>query len=119
VVEDERKVRLGLEQALPSAGYKVVTAATGNDGLARADGRTVVAVANTGEGLAAEHLSRVFDRFYRVDEARSREMGGTGLGLVIAKSIVTAHGGRIELTGAVGAGTTATAALPLAPAPDP
>ncbi|MBN9121491.1 MAG: HAMP domain-containing protein [Planctomycetes bacterium] len=81
--------------------------------VARIDERAVLTVADTGEGIPAEHLPRVFDRFYRLDKARSREMGGTGLGLAIVKSIVTAHGGAVELTSTVGAGTTATVALPL------
>jgi two-component system, OmpR family, heavy metal sensor histidine kinase CusS len=77
------------------------------------DGCGVVTVRDTGEGIPPEHLPRVFDRFYRVDRARSREQGGTGLGLSIARSIVTAHGGRIELTSTPGQGTTCTVTLPV------
>jgi signal transduction histidine kinase len=77
------------------------------------DGTVVATVRDTGEGIPAEHLPRVFDRFYRVDKARSREQGGTGLGLSIARSIVTAHGGRIELDSTLGQGTTCTVSLPM------
>jgi heavy metal sensor kinase len=78
----------------------------------RGQGGTVV-VEDTGIGIAPEHLPHVFDRFYRVDKARSRAEGGTGLGLSIARSIVTAHGGTIELASAPGQGTTCTVTLPL------
>jgi heavy metal sensor kinase len=77
------------------------------------DGRAVATVRDTGEGITAEHLPRVFDRFYRVDKARSRERGGTGLGLSIVRSVVAAHGGNIELDSAPGRGTTARVLLPL------
>ncbi|MCI0458674.1 MAG: heavy metal sensor histidine kinase [Gemmataceae bacterium] len=72
----------------------------------------VIRVRDTGEGIPAEHLPRVFERFYRVDMARSRELGGSGLGLSIARSIVEAHGGQIELESTPGTGTTCTVRLP-------
>jgi signal transduction histidine kinase len=78
------------------------------------DGRVHVVVQDTGIGIPPEHLPRVFDRFYRVDKARSRALGGLGLGLSIAQAIAKAHGGSVELRSAPGRGTRATLALPLA-----
>jgi len=63
-------------------------------------------VADTGSGIAADHLPRIFERFYRVDPGRSREQGGTGLGLAIVKHLVEAQGGRVEAESALGRGTT-------------
>ena len=69
-------------------------------------------VKDDGRGIAADALPRVFDRFYRVSKARSREMGGSGLGLSIAKAIVEGHGGTILMDSVVDRGTTVTAELP-------
>jgi two-component system, OmpR family, phosphate regulon sensor histidine kinase PhoR len=77
-----------------------------------ADGGATLAVSDTGSGIPADHLPRVFERFYRVDPARSRNQGGTGLGLSIVKHMAEAHGGRVDLTSAVGRGTTVRVFLP-------
>jgi two-component system sensor histidine kinase CiaH len=66
----------------------------------------VLSVSNTGEGIAAEHLTRIFDRFYRTDTSRARKQGGYGLGLAIAKSIIEQHKGKIYATSTVGQSTT-------------
>ena len=75
------------------------------DGLA-------ITVQDEGCGIAAEHLPRLFERFYRVDPARSRKLGGTGLGLSIVKHIVQAHGGTVAVESQPGAGSTFTLRLP-------
>jgi heavy metal sensor kinase len=75
----------------------------------------VTAVADSGEGIAEEHLSRIFDRFYRVESERSREIGGSGLGLAICKAIVEAHGGTILVESTVGAGSVFSVQLPRMP----
>jgi two-component system phosphate regulon sensor histidine kinase PhoR len=69
-------------------------------------------VADNGSGIPAKHLDRIFERFYRVDKARSRELGGTGLGLAIVKHIILAHGGEISVESAPGKGSTFTIKLP-------
>jgi heavy metal sensor kinase len=75
------------------------------------DGATI-AVGDTGEGIAPEHLPHLFDRFYRVDAARSRAAGGSGLGLAICRWVADAHGGHLTVTSGVGQGTTITLWLP-------
>lgn len=74
--------------------------------------RTRILVKDTGEGIPAQHLERLFERFYRVDRARSREMGGTGLGLAIVKHLARAHGGEVRVRSEVGQGSTFEIDLP-------
>ncbi|MCA1636277.1 MAG: PAS domain-containing protein [Acidobacteria bacterium] len=79
----------------------------------RAAGRDRVHVADTGEGIALEHVERIFERFYRIDRARSRALGGTGLGLAIVKHLARAHGGEASVRSAPGQGSTFTVELPV------
>lgn len=78
----------------------------------RSDRQVVIRVTDHGCGIPPEHLGRIFERFYRVDKARSRELGGTGLGLAIVKHISQAHGGKITVESTVGVGSTFTILLP-------
>jgi two-component system sensor histidine kinase BaeS len=72
----------------------------------------MIAVRDTGEGIPAEHLPRIFDRFYRIDQSRTRDRGGTGLGLAIAQALAQAHGGHLTLASTPDAGTVATVRIP-------
>jgi len=74
--------------------------------------RDRISVADTGEGIPSHHLDRLFERFYRVDRARSRELGGTGLGLAIVKHLAKSHGGEVIVRSEFGKGTEFTIELP-------
>ncbi|OAT81786.1 two-component system histidine kinase PnpS [Desulfotomaculum copahuensis] len=89
----------------PGGGQVTVSAAA-------ADGRLEVSVADTGVGIPAESLPRIFERFYRVDKARSRELGGIGIGLAIVKHIIRAHGGKIQVESTPGRGSVFSFTLP-------
>ena len=106
--ELQQLVRNLVENAItytPSGGTVTVRAMT--------DGSSVrLVVGDTGIGIPAKDLPRIFERFYRVDRARSRETGGTGLGLSIVRHIATAHGGTVEASSELGAGSTFTVTLP-------
>jgi heavy metal sensor kinase len=78
------------------------------------EGKAVLEVADTGMGIPGEAQAHVFERFYRVDKARSREVGGAGLGLAIVRSICGAHGAKVEVRSAESEGSTFTVELPLA-----
>jgi two-component system phosphate regulon sensor histidine kinase PhoR len=96
-----------LDNALKHGAASEIVVAAGEEG-----DRVVLTVRDDGRGIAPMHLSRVFERFYRVDKARSRNLGGTGLGLAIVKHIAQAHGGEVAVASALGEGTTFTITLP-------
>ncbi|HTS63234.1 MAG TPA: ATP-binding protein [Candidatus Acidoferrales bacterium] len=85
-------------------------------GAREAGDRVEFFVRDTGIGIPEEDLPRLFERFYRVDKARSRELGGTGLGLAIVKHLVAAHGGAAHVESSVGKGSTFYFTLPMQPA---
>ncbi|WP_422924948.1 sensor histidine kinase [Singulisphaera sp. PoT] len=113
VMADEEAIRQIFDNLIdnaikytPEGGSVRVHGQLGPDGV-------VVEVADTGIGIPRDDLPRVFERFYRVDKARSRELGGTGLGLSIVKHLVQSIGGQITVSSRVGAGTQFTLTLPL------
>lgn len=96
-----------LRHTSPGGEVRVVTGETAT--------AATLAVIDNGEGIATRELSRIFERFYRVDSARSRATGGTGLGLAIVRHVVESHGGSIEVKSALGEGSTFSISLPLLP----
>ena len=96
----------------PAGGRVTVRARSGSVMQA---GSVAIAVEDTGVGVPATDLPRLTERFFRVDKARSRELGGTGLGLAIVKHIVQGHGGSLHIESAMGSGTTVTVCIPAAP----
>ncbi|HET7746469.1 MAG TPA: ATP-binding protein, partial [Vicinamibacteria bacterium] len=97
----------------PPGGHVTVATRAGPDRGAE------VEVKDDGPGIAAEHLPRIFERFYRVDKARSRELGGTGLGLSIVRHLAESIGARVSVQSRMGAGSTFTVFLPARPADAP
>ncbi|MGI8788613.1 MAG: sensor histidine kinase [Pyrinomonadaceae bacterium] len=78
----------------------------------RKNGKDIILISDTGEGISGEHLQRIFERFYRTDRARSREIGGTGLGLAIVKHLARLHGGEVSVVSTPGKGSTFSIELP-------
>jgi two-component system, OmpR family, phosphate regulon sensor histidine kinase PhoR len=83
------------------------------------ESRAVLQVTDTGRGIPAGELSRIFERFYRIDKARTRQTGGTGLGLAIVRHVAESHGGTVTVDSELGRGTTFTVTLPIAGPPSP
>lgn len=108
----ENAIKFNRENGTVSISYQKETSAASTSGSSVARPRSFVIVDDTGEGIPAQHLGRLFERFYRVDRARSREMGGLGLGLAIVKHLARAHGGEVTVSSEVGKGSTFTIELP-------
>ena len=104
----EQAVSNLLDNALKYSGASSTIAVQGK----RQNGQILISVKDSGCGIPAEHLPRLFERFYRVDKARSRNLGGTGLGLAIVKHIVQAHRGSVAVESVVGKGSVFTIELP-------
>ena len=94
-----------LKYARPATTVRVTARPVGDDQVA-------VAVSDEGDGIPAAHLPRLTERFYRVDNARSRQLGGTGLGLAIVKHVVNRHRGRLDIQSLPGKGSVFTVTLP-------
>ncbi len=108
-----KQVIINLVSNALKAGAKTVTLRS-----ERVEGDVRLSVQDDGPGIPADQLERLFDRFYRLEDSRSRDQGGAGLGLSIARGIVDAHGGRIWLDSEVGQGTTAHVQLPVGNVPE-
>jgi two-component system phosphate regulon sensor histidine kinase PhoR len=113
VVTDRERLRRILENLVdnavkytPAGGHVVVTSAAGSDGSAR------IEVKDDGPGIGPEHRERIFERFYRVDKARSRELGGTGLGLSIVRHLAESIDATVSVESEPGRGATFTVELP-------
>ncbi len=104
----DNAIKYGREGTAVEVSVTPLTRLPGSD----SPGLTIT-VRNQGEGIPSEDLPRITERFYRVDKARSREMGGTGLGLAIVKHIVSRHRGRLNITSQTGQGTTVSVQLPV------
>jgi two-component system OmpR family sensor kinase len=119
VIGDQERLTQLLRNLLENAAQHTAPGTTVTAWLRSSDGMARLTVADTGPGIAAEHLPHIWDRFYRVDKARSRVLGGTGLGLAIVKYIAEAHGGSVSVVSELGQGTTFTILLPLAAVDQP
>jgi two-component system phosphate regulon sensor histidine kinase PhoR len=111
---DEEAVRQVLSNLIDNAVKYTPPGGRVSIAARRDEGMVVIEVSDTGAGIAPEHLGRLFERFYRVDKARSRELGGTGLGLSIVKHLCQAMGGTVAVQSQLNRGSTFIVRLPLA-----
>lgn len=115
VAVDRMRIAQVLDNLLANAVRHTPAGGTITLGAGRADDRVVLSVTDTGEGIAADHLPHLFERFYRADTARDRNRGGSGIGLAISKALTQAHGGTITAQSAgPDEGATFTVTLPVA-----
>ena len=108
----ENAIKFNRENGTVTISYEGDAEAEANEQSPAAGRRSRIRVQDSGEGIPAQHLERLFERFYRADRARSREMGCTGLGLAIVKHLARAHGGEVTVTSELGKGSIFTIELP-------
>jgi signal transduction histidine kinase len=113
---DEEALRQALNNLVDNAVAHSEDGGRVRVSIARDGEQLFIAVHDEGAGIPPDALERVFERFYRVDAARSRERGGTGIGLSIVKHVAQAHGGSVSVVSELGAGSTFTLQLPVSPA---
>jgi signal transduction histidine kinase len=113
VVGDHDRLRQLVDNLLGNARVHTPRGAPVRVRLASANGHAVVEVEDSGPGLQADEAERVFERFYRADESRSRVSGGVGLGLAIVAAVAAAHGGTVAARSEPGEGATFAVTLPL------
>jgi len=117
VMGDEAALRRLLDILLDNAFKYTTSPGTVHLALDQNGESVVIIVQDSGVGIAEVDRSKIFERFYRVDKARSREQGGAGLGLSIAQWLAAQHGGKIEVQSTPGQGSTFRVSVPLTPAP--
>ena len=108
----ENAIKFNRENGSVKISYQEHTDAGVNPRSPVCGRRSRIIVEDSGEGIPAQHLARLFERFYRVDRARSRDMGGIGLGLAIVKHLARAHGGEVSVASELGKGSVFTIELP-------
>jgi two-component system phosphate regulon sensor histidine kinase PhoR len=113
VLANERDLGIATRNLLDNAVRHTGRGGTVSVSVGVSNGHAALEVADTGEGIPTRDLDRVFERFYRVDSARSRVTGGTGLGLAIVRHVAEAHGGEVTVTSELGRGSVFTVRLPL------
>jgi signal transduction histidine kinase len=113
VMADAERLEVAFDALIENAVQHTPEDGTIEVGVRRVDGRATISFRDTGSGIPAEDLDRIFDRFARADPGRSRHTGGFGLGLSIVRTIVEAHGGTVHVQSRVGRGTTFRIDLPV------
>jgi two-component system sensor histidine kinase SenX3 len=113
VAGSRRDIAIAVRNLLDNAVRYTGQGGTIATDLSSINGDAVLRIRDTGEGIPSRDLERVFERFYRVDNARARATGGTGLGLAIVKHVIESHGGSVEVHSELGAGSTFTVRLPV------
>jgi signal transduction histidine kinase len=111
---DWQRISQVLHNLLENAVTHTPKRGTINVAATTQDDKIEVRVSDTGEGISAEDLPNIFERFYRVDKSRARATGGSGLGLTIAKRLVEAHGGKIAVESELGKGSSFSFTIPIA-----